>query len=66
MMEKMVMMIMTITTMAIMIVIDIQNQVARFVLSKRRHVSATLLLKTLRWLPVKVRIQFKIDCVMFQ
>ena len=44
----------------------IQNHAARKVLRKPSHVSATSLLRTLRWLPVKVRIQYKIACLCFQ
>ena len=35
----------------------IQNHAARLVLHKSRHASATALLRTLHWLPVKARIQ---------
>ena len=44
----------------------IQNHAARIVLRKPRHVSATSLLRTLHWLPVKTRIQYKIACLCFQ
>ena len=44
----------------------IQNHAARIVLHKPRHVSATSLLRILHWLPVKVRIQYKIACLCFQ
>ena len=44
----------------------IQNHVARIVLRKPRHVSATSLRRTLHWLPVKARIQYKIACLCFQ
>ena len=44
----------------------IQNHAARIVLCKPRHVSATSLLRTLHWLPVKARIQYKIACLCFQ
>ena len=44
----------------------IQNQAARIVLRKPRHVSATPLFRTLQWLPVKARIQYKIACLCFQ
>ena len=44
----------------------IQSYVARIVPRKPRHVSATSLLRTLHWLPVKARIQFKIACLCFQ
>ena len=44
----------------------IQNQTARIVLRKPRHVSAISLLRTLHWLPVKARIQYKIACLCFQ
>ena len=44
----------------------IQNHTARIVLRKPRHVSATSLLRTLHWLPVKARIQYKIACLCFQ
>ena len=36
----------------------IQNHAAQIVLSKSRHVSATSLLETLHWIPVKARIQY--------
>ena len=41
----------------------IQNHAARLVLRKSRHASATALLRTLHWLPVKARIQNKIACL---
>ena len=44
----------------------IQNHAARIVLLKPRHVSVTSLLRTLHWLPVKARIQYKITCLCFQ
>ena len=44
----------------------IQNHAARIVLCTPRHVSATSLLRTLHWLPVKARIQYKIACLCFQ
>ena len=44
----------------------IQNHAARIVLRKPRHVSATSLLRTLHWLPVKARIQYQIACLCFQ
>ena len=44
----------------------IQNHAARIVLRKPRHVSATSLLRTLHWLPVKARIQYKIAYLCFQ
>ena len=44
----------------------IQNHAAPFVLHKLRHASATALLRTLHWLPVKARIQYKIACLCFQ
>ena len=44
----------------------IQNHAARLVLRKSRHASATTLLRTLHWLPVKARIQYKIACLCFQ
>ena len=44
----------------------IQNHTARLVLRKSRHASATALLRTLHWLPVKARIQYKIACLCFQ
>ena len=44
----------------------IQNHAVRIVLRKPRHVSATSLLRTLHWLPVKARIQYKIACLCFQ
>ena len=44
----------------------IQNHAAWLVLRKSRHASATALLRTLHWLPVKARIQYKIACLCFQ
>ena len=44
----------------------IQNCAARLVLLKSRHASATALLRTLHWLPVKTKIQYKIACLCFQ
>ena len=44
----------------------IQNHAARLVLRMSRHASATALLRTLNWLPVKARIQYKIACFCFQ
>ena len=44
----------------------IQNHAAQLVLRKSRHASATALLRTLHWLPVKARIQCKIACLSFQ
>ena len=44
----------------------IQNHAARIVLCKPRLVSATSLLRTLHWLPVKARIQYKLACLCFQ
>ena len=44
----------------------IQNHIARLVLRKSRPASATALLRTLHWLPVKARIQYKIACLCFQ
>ena len=44
----------------------IQNHAARIVLRKPRHVSATSLLRTLHWLSVKARIQFKVAYLCFQ
>ena len=44
----------------------IQNHAARIVLRKSMHASATSMLKTLHWLPVKARIQYKITCLCFQ
>ena len=38
----------------------IQNHAARLVLRKSRHASVSVLLRTLHWLPVKARIQYKI------
>ena len=43
----------------------IQNHAARLVLRKSRHASAAGLLRTLHWLPVKARIQYKIACLCF-
>ena len=44
----------------------IQNHASRLVLHKSRHASATALLRTLHWLPVKARIQYKTACLCFQ
>ena len=44
----------------------IQNHAARLVLRKSRHASATALLRTLHWLPEKVRIQYNVACLCFQ
>ena len=44
----------------------IQNHAARLVLLKSRHTSAAVLLRTLHWLPVKARIQYRIACLCFQ
>ena len=44
----------------------IQNHAARLVLRKPRYESATSLLRTLHWLSVKARIQYKIACLCFQ
>ena len=44
----------------------IQNHAAQLVLRQSRHASATALLRTLHWLPVKARIQYKIACLCFQ
>ena len=44
----------------------LQNHAARIVRRKPRHTSATPMLKTLHWLPVKARIQYKIACLCFQ
>ena len=44
----------------------IQNHAARLVLRKSRHASASGLLRTLHWLPVKARIQYKIACLCFK
>ena len=41
----------------------IQNHAAGLVLRKSGHASATTLLRTLHWLPVKARIQYKIACL---
>ena len=41
----------------------IQNHAAQLVLRKSRHASATALLRTLHWLPVKARIEYKIACL---
>ena len=38
----------------------------KMTLCRPRHVSAKSLLKTLHWLPVKARIQYKIACLCFQ
>ena len=44
----------------------IQNHAARLVLRKSWHASASGLLRTLHWLPVKARTQYKIACLCFQ
>ena len=44
----------------------LQNHATRIVPRKPRHISATSLLRTLHWLPVKARIQYKIACLCFQ
>ena len=44
----------------------IQNHATWTVLRKPRHLRATSLLRTLHWLPVKARIQYKIACLCFQ
>ena len=44
----------------------IQNRTAKMVLCAPRHASATALLKTLHWLPVKARIEYKIAIICFQ
>ena len=43
----------------------IQNHAARHVLRESKHASATALLRTLHWLPVKARIHYKIACLCF-
>ena len=43
----------------------LQNYAARLVLRKPRHASTTALLRTLHWLPVKARIQYKICLSLF-
>ena len=44
----------------------IQNHATRIVLRKPRHASATSMCKTLHWLSVKARIQYKIACLCCQ
>ena len=44
----------------------IQNHAVPLVLRKSRHASAKALLRTLHWLPVKARIQYKIAYLCFQ
>ena len=44
----------------------IQNHESRLFLRKSRHASETALLRTLHWLPVKARIQYKIACLCFR
>ena len=44
----------------------IQTHADRLVLRKSGNASATALLRTLHWLPVKARIQYKIACLCFQ
>ena len=44
----------------------IQNAAARVVMKKPKEHSARELLKTLHWLPVKYRIDFKVACLVFK
>ena len=44
----------------------IQNHAARLFLHKSRHARATSLLRTLHWLPVKAKIEYKIVCLCLQ
>ena len=44
----------------------IQNHAARFVFRNSSHASASGLLRTLHWLPVKARILYRIACLCFQ
>ena len=44
----------------------IQNNAARLVLREGRRCSASALLRTLHWLPVKARIEYKISTLCFQ
>ena len=44
----------------------IQNHTAQIVLHKLRHASAASLFKSLHWLQVRARIQYKIACLCFQ
>ena len=44
----------------------IHNHATRLVLRKSRHANASGLIRTLHWLPVKARIQYKIACLCFQ
>jgi hypothetical protein len=44
----------------------IQNLAARIVLRRPRHESASALLRTLHWLPVRARIEYKISILCFQ
>ena len=44
----------------------IQNSAARLVLRKPRRESATPFLKTLHWLPVKARIEYKVSTLCYQ
>ena len=44
----------------------IQNSAARLVLRKPRRESATPFLKTLHWLPVKARIEYKVPTLCYQ
>ena len=46
--------------------LHMQNYAARPVFRKSRHACATAQLRTLHWLPVKARIQYKIACLCFQ
>ena len=44
----------------------IQNHAARLVLRKTRRSNASELLRTLHWLPVRARIEYKISIICFQ
>jgi len=44
----------------------LQNSAARMVLKQPRHASASSLLKTLHWLPVKARIEYKIASICYK
>ena len=44
----------------------IQNSAARLVLRRDKHSSASELLKTLHWLPIKARIEYKLSTICFK
>ena len=44
----------------------VQNMCAKLVLSRSRYSSSTQALKDLHWLPIRLRIQFKICCLVYK